>query len=203
VAADIYRNLLAEQEYDNLYRPTDPADYPIRNLKQRFARLVRNQGILAFQYVERVDGKDIRIKDKLRDEDLRGLPIQELRNPKVLRVRGVKVAVAGFTELNPVDETVRDRFIQAWQARWEKYAEITRTDHDLEAMQVRQKARVTAQRELIENLLAILDRKDTTRLALAMQLFDALESISADPVTRQFVPQETLTMLNNLREWLK
>jgi len=57
VATEVFRNLLAHETYDYLYRPEDPNSYPMKDFKDRFRAKVRNKGILAYQIVRRKDGR--------------------------------------------------------------------------------------------------------------------------------------------------
>ena len=46
-----------KEQYDNLYQPNNPNQYNIPKLKGNLARAVRNQGILAFRFIERFDAE--------------------------------------------------------------------------------------------------------------------------------------------------
>jgi regulator of protease activity HflC (stomatin/prohibitin superfamily) len=92
--------------------------------------------------------------------------------------------------------------MERWSASWEKEATIITADHELQAMRIRNLARAEAQGEMVAALALILNAPATSEEALAVQVFQALETAAADPKTRQLLPAETIAMLNNLKNWL-
>jgi hypothetical protein len=111
VATEIFRKLIAAELFDEIFLPDDPQYFPLRALKDTFSRMVRNQGVLSFQFVERRDGKAFVEGQAWNKEDLIFHPVQELKTPKLLRTRGIKVIAAGFSELRPVKSEVRQRLL--------------------------------------------------------------------------------------------
>jgi hypothetical protein len=69
-------------------------------------------------------------------------------------------------------------------------------------MHVRNQARVQVQRDMIEVLERIVRTDGYSKEALALRVFQALEGVAADPQTRQFLPAETIDMLQTLHHWL-
>jgi len=199
-AADVFRNLLMHEIYDNLYRPTTPEEYPLQTLRTNFLRKVRNLGVLSYQCVKREDGKLLK-----RGDAWNGLLFSEVHNllaPKVLRSRGIKVIFAGFTELKPESKTVQDSRYDFWRAKWDKEARITEASYDLEAMRIRNRARVQAQQTMLTTLSEIFRAEPRTTEAMALRVFQALEAAAADTTTRALLPAETISMLSNLKNWL-
>ncbi len=207
VAVATFRNMLATHQYDHLYLPDDPEEYPIHQIKRAFARAVVYQGILAYQYVERLNGMPFDFSQangghrplEVDDDELLFYPVQELKNPKPLRNRGIKVLHAGFSDLRPTSQTVREQFMNTWKARWQSEAEITRADFELQAMRIKNRAKVQAQQEMAYTLSRIFQMPSYSQEALAMRVFQALETAATEPSTHQLLPQDTINLLFTLR----
>jgi hypothetical protein len=214
-AIEVYRNLLATQDYDNLYRPSDEREFPMRKFKSVVLRRVRNLGLINFQYIERIDNHPLKKNDLLDGPqdlmksgkageyaDLRRFPLQPLTYPKVLRARGIKVIAAGPTEMRPTNEDIRVRFMEVWRARWQRDAELRRAEYEIKAQRIRNQARVQSQRDMVGILTRIFASEELGHEAMALRVFQALERVAADPLTRQFLPVETIYMLNTLQNLL-
>lgn len=219
VAVDIFREMLNKQAYDHLYEePGNPKEFPLPELKNQFRTAIRNLGVLSFRYIERVDGKPLDvIRDKkdgktdqktddgsigeseLLENQLKCSGVRELRNPKVLRLRGIKVLASNFTEFKP-DEEVRQQRLDNWRARWQQDTEITRATRELEATRVRTQARAQAQKEMGEILSKIFNDQPRSIEALALRVYQAMERVATDMNTRQLLPSSTLDMLRNIRQ---
>jgi hypothetical protein len=120
----------------------------------------------------------------------------------VLRSRGIKVIVAGFSNLEPTSNKIRDRMMEYWSASWEREATITTASLELDAMRVRNLARAQAQSEMVLALAQILQVEEASQEALAVLVFQALEKAATDSKTQQLLPNETIAMLRTLRNWL-
>ncbi len=204
-AVKFYRDLLAQQPYDALYRPADPVSYPLKFMKADLARMVRNQGVLAYQYIESEHENAPLAQDQdVLENTLRVYPIRQLVNvkDKVLRSRGIRVLLAGFTPLIPVSSGVQARLTENWRSRWEKHADRVRTDYQIQAMRIRTHARAEAQLDMLKSLQIIFDAGGQSQEALALRVFQALEVAAADPLTRQLLPNETISMIQVLHNWL-
>jgi hypothetical protein len=214
-AVEVYRNLLAAQDYDNLYRPTEEKEYPMREFKINIGRRVRNLGLINFQYIERLDNLPLKKGDELNgppdlrssgvareDGNLRCFPVRPLTYPKVLRARGIKVIAASSSEMRPTKEDVRLRFMEVWRARWQREAELSRAEYERKAQRIHNLAWVEAQREMVGILTRIFASGEPGPEAMALRVFQALEKVAADPLTRQFLPAETIYMLNTLQNVL-
>ena len=202
VAVGVFRNMLSQELYDNLYLPKEPETYPLTIMRSNFSRRVRNLGILSYQYVKRRDGTMLESGQIWNPADLTSFPAQNLQSPKVLRSRGIKVISAGFSGLEPTSDKVYDRLMERWSARWEKEATVVTADHELQAIRIRNLARAQAQGEMVAALAQILNAAPISEEALAIQVFQALETAAADPKTRQLLPAETITMMKNLKDML-
>ncbi len=216
IATELYRQELSLVNYDQIYMPEDPADFPlVKKIKPRFARIMRHSGVLAFQLIHRRDGKQIGVGQELNDRDfILDYPVMEFRQPKPLRERGIRVFHSNFTELKPIahekkDEppqapttVVRNQRFDTWQAQWQKESEYIKAESELELMHIRNRARAKAQQEMTIALSQILENTSNSQEAMAMRVFQALESAATDPSTRQLLPHETIDMLRSLRHWL-
>ena len=202
VATEIFRVMLADVYYDELYDPSHPNKFPLKEFKARFTNKVRNQGVLAYQFLIRKDGSSISAGQEWDENQFIAYPVQELRQPKVLRARGIKLINAGFSELKPVNPGVRQRFLENWRARWERDAEVTLADHELQAMRIKNQARVQTQREMTRKLTAIFDSTPLSQEALALRVYQALETLATDPATRRLLPADTINLLKSLRSWI-
>jgi hypothetical protein len=129
--------------------------------------------------------------------DLRISEINDLRNPKILRERGIKIISCGFSDLIPPDEVYMQR-LDSWRALWEKETRVAQAAHELEAMRVQNRARMQAQQELRYEFMKILQESDYPKEVLALRVLQALENAAADPKTKQLLPKETLALMNNL-----
>ncbi len=158
VAVEHFRNLIAQEAYDNLYNPLGrPADYPIRDLKTNLRTWTRSQGILSYQYIRKVNSEPFKEGEIIPVEFIMGSEIQPLNNPKILRVRGIKMRFAGFSELTPTNPEVRKQFFDVWQAGREMDADLVLSDYNLQDLRQQNDWRIEAQQEILNELINILD----------------------------------------------
>lgn len=217
IATELYRQELSQIKYDEIYLPQEPLNFPlVKDIKPRFARIMRYSGVLAFQLIRRRDGKQIDVGQELNNRDfILDYPVMEFRQPKPLRERGIRVFHSGFSELKPIaldrkDETppptatpiVRNQRFDTWQAQWQKESELIKAESELELMHIRNRARAQAQQDMTIALSQILESTSNSQEAMAMRVFQALESAATDPSTHQLLPSETIDMLRSLRHWL-
>jgi regulator of protease activity HflC (stomatin/prohibitin superfamily) len=202
VAADVLREMLAELNYDDLYNPKQSGRFPLKDFKTRFAHAVRNLGVLDYQFVIRRDGQLIQPGQVWDANQLISYPVMELHQPKVLRARGIKLIHAGFSELKPDNPSVRLRFLENWRARWARDAEILRAQNELQAMRTINSARKLALQEMTRKLSGLLEDTPLSQEALAIQLYEALETAATEPNTRKLLPTDTIRLLTSMRDWL-
>jgi hypothetical protein len=194
--------MLAQVTYDELFMPNQQFKFPLaESFKPRFSRAVRNQGLLAYQLVRRVDGLPLEVGQKIDQSGCRIFPVQELKARTILREHGIKIISAGFSELDP-GEAIRQQRLDNWQARWQRKVEIERANQDLEMMRIKNHARAEAQRAMVFQLSQILQSTPHSEETLTMRLFQALESAATDPTTRQLLPRDAFALLRSLRQWL-
>jgi hypothetical protein len=202
VAIEKFRNLLAGEIYDHLYEPSEPSNYPIRKLKGELNRWLRNQGVLAFQYIRRSDQIPLHQGQEIPKNDLVISVVQALGNPKILRSRGIKVKLGNFGELTPTNDDVRKQFLDYWQAQREQDVDFILGDSLLSARRLENRYRFDAQKEILEALTDILDSNPNADEALAIHVLQALENAALEPDTSLMLPEDTIEMLRNLRNWL-
>jgi hypothetical protein len=203
IATEIFRNMIAGENYDYLYFIADQNKFPLQDLRSNFAMKMRHQGVLFFQFYERRDNiAFVEGQDWLEGHYV-VYPVQELQNPKPLRDRGIKVIHANISDLTPLNPGVREQLLDNWSAFWENEAELTRVELDLIKHRIINEARVQAQINLKDQLLKLLESSSLADDALALRMLQALESVAADPKTRKFLPADTIHMLRSIWEWLE
>jgi len=129
--------------------------------------------------------------------DLRVSTIHSLKNPKILRERGIKLITCGFTDLIPPDEIYLQR-LDSWRAQWEKETKVAQATYELEATRIQNKARLQAQQALRFEFMKILEASDYPKEVLALRVLEALENAATDPKTKKLLPKETLDLIKNL-----
>jgi hypothetical protein len=124
----------------------------------------------------------------------------------VIAQRGIRVLQVTLSGLEPSDPAIKQQRLENWQADWQRRTIETLAGGDLEAVRIVQRARASAQHDLAMQLAGILQLPDA-KAAIALRLFQALETASADPSTRRLLPTETVNMLSewfsDLRGWFK
>jgi hypothetical protein len=199
MTAELFRKMLAQYEYDQLFRPEEEEMYPLIGFEHIFRMRMQHQGILAFQYVARKDGYAFELGQEWVDSEISHYPVQELQARRVLRSRGIKVITAGFTELEPTRREVQAHYLfDYWRAPWERKALDIKSDHELQAMRLKNQARAQAQRNLAYTLAGILESREYAKESSAIQVYQALEAMAADPSTRRLLPEDTIRLLQNL-----
>jgi hypothetical protein len=202
VAAGIFRNLVNQEYYDNLYKPSDPQAFPILELKQKFFITLRNQGVLAYQYCKNLDDSPIEENQIWEEGKVKISPKRELRTPKLLRARGIKIIAAGFGELKPTHEDVSQYLTRYWRSEWQRQVMIKQSEFNLEATRIKNMARIEAQSNIVKSFSMILNDSTYSAEALAYRTIQALETAATDPKTRSLLPKETIRMLETLHDLL-
>ncbi len=202
VAADIFRDLLVHENYDDLYKPDDPNDFPLGEFKKKFGKVVTNLGVLGYQVVMLKDETPIKDAQDVNEVDLKFSRPMKFKGAAVLRDRGIKILGAGFGDLVPVNEDVRAQLLENWRAHWQQEAQKTLASHELHAMRIHNHERSRTQQDMIYSLSRIFQENHYTEEALALRLYQALESAAVNPATQRLLPADTVQMLSNLRHWL-
>lgn len=201
IATEVFRNLISQVPYDLLYLPDNAERFPlVQELKPRLGRTVRYMGVISYQFLQRLDDQPLEVGQKVDHRQFRIAPVQSLRASKVLRDRGIKIFIAGFSNPKPTDPGVMQQRLENWRARWQREIEIARARQDREVMGIFGQARVEQQRAMIAQLTEIL--QGSSEDASLMRIFQVLEDCTIDPQVRRVLPQEFIALLRNLRAWL-
>jgi len=202
VAAEAFRNLLAHENYDDLYLPDDPEKFPLSDFKSQFGRIVRNMGILGYQIVMRKDGTPLKSGQAWNVDELIFSEATRFQSAAILRDRGIKVLSVGFSDLVPANEIVRAQLFENWRAHWQQETQKTLADHELRTIRIHNHERSRTQQDMIYSLSRIFQDGRYTEEALAIRLYQALEVAAINPTTQRLLPSDTVQMLSNLRQWL-
>ena len=203
VAIEAFRDMLAQEDYNNLYQPSSPDYYPYFDEYQpHFSRMMRNQGVLGFELITRNDGNPLTIGDVVTTPAMTIHPVTRLRSNKVLRERGIKVIAAGFPELTPLHQGVRGQLVEYWKANWQSAANLTEATAAAEAMQIYTQARTLAQTEMAGTLKKIIELEADSKAVIALRVMQALDTAAADPKTRALLSKDTISSIKNLRDIL-
>lgn len=205
VAAEKFRVLLAQHPYLELYDFNNSHNshaYTIKELKSDISKQVRNMGVLAYRVVMLHSRNPLQAGQAYPEKSLFFYPPRQLTNSQVLRARGIKVLSAGCGDLTLETEGVSQNLKQTWLSKKEKEVALKEADNSLEIARLRNRARVRAQQSMLFHLAKILDNRDYPQEALAILVFQELETAAANPSTRKLLPEHTLDMLSNIREML-
>lgn len=202
VAVETWRSLLSQIKYDDIYLPKDPVRFPLQQeIKPRFARAVKSQGIMSYQFIHRLDGMPIAVGQRVDGRQFRVSPVQKLRSSKVLRDRGIKVIHAGFTELKP-DPAIRQQRLDNWRANLDRNISRTLAKQEEDRVETIHEALAETQEKMSKSLSSILQGQDYSEEALALRVFQALEDMTSDPAARRVMPRDVINILRNLLTWL-
>ncbi len=203
VAVEAYHDMVAMENYDSLYLPEDPVTFPFRDeFRPRFAKRVRNLGVLGYQMALGLDGHLLEKGHPWDRSFVTDYPSQILRSSKILRDRGIRVIAAGFAELRPSNPAVLQQRLDHWRARWQKESNLTMAEFDYKEMKIRSHARAQAQQDMVKALSNLLKSDDLTREAVAIRLFQMMEAFAKEPQTEKLLPKETQNALWILHELL-
>lgn len=202
VCLDIFRQTLSQINYNDLYDLENPSpdEFPLPRIKRLFAARVRNSGVLSFRVVFLRSGQPL-ANGTYPQADLLCSPVRPLTAPHVLRERGIKVIKSAFSSPVPPQEVIQQR-LTSWRAHWEAERELISASRELEAATIRSRARITAQREMTRALGALFEGGELNDEALAVRVLQALESTAADPKTREFLPADTIRLMEHIHRWL-
>jgi hypothetical protein len=217
VAIDIFRKEMVLYNFDDLLKTNQPNIFPLLDIKENFSRKVRFQGLLSYKLVHKLvergetsnnDQQETEWNEEIfvtsdigqtfKTSHIKISPAHELHNSKILRDRGIRVITATFPEFRVAEEKVKEKLIEHWKARWEREIDITRAQHELEAMRERSRARAQTQSEMTYVLSNLFQTTPHSKEALALRIFQALEKAAASELD----PKEVLAMLRNLHRWL-
>jgi hypothetical protein len=193
VAVDIYREVVSSANYDELYDiREEQGGFPLPRFRRIVGQRMRCSGILSFRFLYQSNGAELVAGRVYREADLLVSQIRALRNPKVLRERGIKVIASSFGDPFPVNNEVYQQRLNAWRANWELEFEKRMAPADLRTLQERGRAYAEAQQDLWLSLSRIFEQNQFVDEALALRIMQALEQAASDPKTRALLPANTL-----------
>jgi len=201
VGVEVFREIMSRTHYDRLYQANEKNRIQLYDVKTEMRLRLRNSGVLAVRIVALRGKGSLEANKEYAASDLLISEPQTLTNPKVLRDRGIRIFAGGFGDLTPPAPVYQQR-LQSWRAPWQRDTEIIRANHDLEAMRIRSQARSQAQTELGGAFRRILSLKNLSEEAMALRVFQSLETLAADPKTRSLLPADTINLMRNVHTWL-
>jgi hypothetical protein len=203
VAASLYRELLLQINYDDLYDiKEEKSKFPLLEYKSKLRLAMRNNGILAFRILQHRSGDPL-VKGRIYPEgDLVISQVRSLTSSKLLRDRGIKVIFSGFGDLIPVNEMVYKQRLETWRTPWEKELHLNQANHELEAMRVSSRARIEAQQDMWRSLRQLFDQEQYTEEAMALRILQTLDQAAMDPKTRALLPANAIDMMRHLQSLL-
>ncbi|MBE0698940.1 MAG: hypothetical protein IH586_18640, partial [Anaerolineaceae bacterium] len=199
VAADLYRELLSQLNFDELYQTENGGQLSMIQYRNKLRRTMRNNGVLAFRMVQVESGEPLAVGGEFSRSDLNVSQIHELTNPKVLRDRGIKVIFSSFGDPIPVNAAIYQQRLDSWRACWDRELDITQATRELQAMRVSSRAYVETQKELWYSLSQLFEQNEYTDEALALRVLQALEKAANDPKTRALLPANTIDLMRDIR----
>lgn len=202
VSADLLRAKMMTLNYNQIYQDAAVNGYPLLAYRRELAREMRNLGVLSYRLVFHIDGRALQVGQEYNLSELVISAPQPLTSPAVLRDRGIKVIAAGFGELTPVSPVVYRQRLENWASTWKRDTQIIVAEQELAAMRIQSHARAQAQSEIFQSFSELFESNRTSREALALRVYQALEEMVANPATRKLLNYETLAMMNNMHDWL-
>ena len=199
IAIDLFREFIASIPYQALYAPHRPFTHPLTEWKSQFSKRMRNQGVLAFQFVQRKDNHPIRIGDEWDIVELIFYPVQQLHSAKFLRSKGIKILNATFGELRPADETIEKRLFDQWLLGIEKQPFPNSQSELATPPQLKP---TTNDFQMATRLTEALNATAESSHVNLTQFLAILEDELNDPQVRKEISAETLQRFQQLRNQL-
>lgn len=199
IAIDLFREFIASIPYQVIYSPHHPVTHPLTELKSQFSKRMRNQGVLAFQFVQRKDNHPIQIGDDWEVAELIFYPVQQLHSAKFLRSKGIKILNATFGELRPADETIERRLFDQWLLGIEKQPLLNSESEFATSPYIKPSAKGF---EIVSRLTEALNSTTGSGKTNLTQFIAILEEELNNPHVRKGLSTETLQRLQQLRDQL-
>ncbi len=201
LAASIFREIISQVSYDQLYQLGNPGPLPLVRFRGRLRQTMRNYGLLSYRLLFLKKGESFQLRRVYRETDMEVSEVRALSASKILRDRGIKVIASGFGDIFPVSEAVYRHRLESWKAPWERDQIMVNASSELEAARIRARARALAQQDLASSLTTIMQTTSSPEV-LAVRLMQALEAVGSDPRTVQLLPQNTIELMRGVHEFL-
>lgn len=200
ITIDLFREFIASIPYHSIYSPQGLFNRSLTELKSQFSKRVRNQGVLAYQFVQRKDNLPICVGDEWEPSELIFYPIQSLNSAKFLRSKGIKVLNATFGELKPADEALEKILFDQWLINQQKQS------HSVPATQAApypHREELTAlSLQLANKLHETLASSLRSNQLMTTDFLSILEAEINDPHTRQWLSDKAIHRYHHLRDEL-
>lgn len=215
IAVDLFRKELLTVPYDDLYISAgsggnDAANAvkqsvaTLKRLRESFARKMKLKGVILFQFIERINRQPFSVGETIPLNQIGKFDAVELIQHRFnsLRSIGVVIKSANFGDLRPASSEIKQKMIDNWIARWGKEIQFIEAEHALESVRIQNRNRAQIQQEMTHLLSGVFQSSHTDE-ALALRVFQALETATANPgINNDMSPKEIIGMLDSLHKWL-
>jgi hypothetical protein len=203
VAIDLFREIISRYNYDEIIDVGGNRGR-VGEIRAKLGAAVRNSGLISYRPVFHYDGKVLKKGELYTATVLVTIPASSallLENSKVLRDCGIRIIMSGFGDLG-VDERIYKQRLDRWLADWERETQLKEVQQEWEALRIRTQVRTQVQQEFVEELAQVYRANGNSKEILALRVLQALEAAVADPKTRQLLPEDTITMLRSIHDWI-
>jgi hypothetical protein len=194
LAVAIFRELISQVNYDQLYQVGSPLPFPMFQFKSRLRHAMRNNGLLSYRVIFLKKGEPLQLRRVYAYDEVNVSAIKPLVNSKILRDRGIKVIASGYGDILPVNEAIYHARVESWSAPWKRDQEIVSGASEFETLRVHARARALAQQDLAVSLNSIIESTMNPEV-IAIRLLQTFESIASDPRTSKLLPPNTLDVM--------
>ena len=201
LGASIFREIISQASYDQLYQVGNPGPLPLTRFRGRLRQTMRNYGLLSYRMIFLKNGEPFQLRRVYREGEMKVSKTHALVASKILRDRGIKVIASGFGDILPVSEAVYRHRLDSWKAPWQRDQLMVNATSELEVMRIRARARALAQQDLAANLSTIMAATSNPEV-LAVRLMQALEQVGADARTMQLLPPNTIDLMRSVHDFL-
>ncbi|MCX8063198.1 MAG: hypothetical protein N3D16_11510 [Anaerolineales bacterium] len=201
IAIDLFREFITSIPYASIYSSDHPISHSLGELRSKFSKLIRNQGVLAFQYVHRKDNFPIREGDEWSSAELIFYPVQPLSSVKFLRSKGIKILSATFGELRPADEMIENRLFNQWLAAYQRQLHPSLDSKPISLSPIHENT-PPVRVQIANRFAEALSSPTASGEVKLKHLLDILEIELSDPNIKQRVSRETLQRFQTLRSQL-
>ncbi len=227
IATDIFRAILAEIPYDNLFNGSSvfnlhnlnagnknskedgqgddkPATQALSKIKDKFLFKVKQRGMISYQFIEHLGGSTF----------YQGLnvPIASIKKylPVTLvgekfnffRDRGIVVKNASFGEILAVEKEIQKRMAKNWMAKMKNEIAVSNAEYELEAIRVHNRNRALLQEEMTHLLAGVFQSTPHFDEALALRVLQALETSITEMSDADMQSIDVYELLKNLHDWI-
>jgi hypothetical protein len=202
MASSLFREIIANINYNDLFKANDPGPFPLPKYRSELRQAMRNNGLLSYRFVTTKTGERLKTKKVYKQSELVVTAVRPLVNSKLLRDRGIKVIASGFGDILPVNEAIYQHRLESWRAPWQSDTEIAAAKYEYEVLRIQSRARAKAQQDLAASLNSIFQRDDISQEVMAVRILETLDRVAADPKTRQLIPPQISDLIKNTHEWI-